>query len=178
MKPHIREDESDVSELLCSLAGERLSRITYVYPDAWCITDETESDHVHEAGMDVVLHFAGGGHLKVSWAMAGLVEGLELSRNDVPRHGLMHVDASASPSWARLLGQELNEPKALWRAANQDAAESIWWTGFTLHSGDSFSITLGEMEDGIPDYKPNWLLVFFNEVQDHEFRKRTGRYWD
>ncbi|MDQ0028248.1 hypothetical protein [Arthrobacter bambusae] len=71
----------------------------------------------------------------------------------------------------------MNETKALWRAANEDAAESIWWTGFTLHSGDSFSITLGEMEAGIPDYKPNSLLVFVNEVQDHEFRKRTGRYW-
>ncbi|MEV8150091.1 hypothetical protein AB0O52_18345 [Arthrobacter sp. NPDC080073] len=178
MRPHTLEDDTCVAKLLHSLQGNQLTRVTYVYPDGWAITDETESHHIHEVGMDIILHFAGRKHLKISWAMAGLVEGLELSRHELARDGLTQVDVSASPSWTRLLGQEIYETKALWRSANTDAAQSIWWTKFSLNSGDSFSVTLGEMEDGIPDYKPNSLLVFFNEVQDRAFRKQSGRDWN
>ena len=121
-------------------------------------------DLVHEVDMDVVLHFADAAHLKISWAMAGLVEGLELSRDDLPSQTLSQVDVSSSLHWARLIGDEIRDIKALWHAANDGVSESIWWMGFTLSSGASFSIALGEIREGRPDYQPDGLLVFFDDL--------------
>jgi hypothetical protein len=127
--------------------------------------------------MDIVLHFAGAAHLKISWAMDGLVEGLGLSRNDFPLQKLSQVDVSASPQWSRLMGEEISEVRVLWHAANAGVPESIWWMGFRCSSGASFSITLGEIRDGTPDYQPDGLLVFFDELQDLKFRKLMSQYW-
>ena len=115
--------------------------------------------------------------MKISWAMAGLVEGLELSRTDLPLQELSHVDVSGSPRWVRLIGEEISGVRALWHAANAGVPESIWWMGFTSSPGISFSIALGEMRAGIPDYQPDGLLVFFDELQDFKFKKLMSQYW-
>uniref|UniRef100_UPI003F49AF8B hypothetical protein n=1 Tax=Paenarthrobacter nicotinovorans TaxID=29320 RepID=UPI003F49AF8B len=49
--------------------------------------------------------------------------------------------------------------------------------GFTLSSGASFSIALGEIREGRPDYQPDGLLVFLDELQDLMFRKLMKQYW-
>lgn len=166
MKPATADDGPQVERLLDSLKGEKLSRVTYVYPEFWIRAPEDESNLINQVDMDIVLHFAGTGHLKISWAMAGLVEGLELSRNDLPLKELSRLDTSASPHWARLIGEELSEVRALWHAANTGVPESIWWMGFTFSSGASVSIALGEIREGIPDYQPDSLLVFFDDLHD------------
>jgi hypothetical protein len=177
LKPAIADEAPEVGRFLDSLKGARLSHVTYVYPESWVRTDEYESNLVDEVDMDIVLHFAGAGHLKISWAMAGLVEGLELSRTDLPLQRLSHLEVSASPQWARLIGEKISEVRLLWRAANAGVPESIWWMGFTFSSGASFSIALGEIREGIPDYQPDELLVFFDELQDLKFRKLMSQYW-
>lgn len=177
MRPATAEEAPYIEQLVESLRGERLSRVTYVYPEFWTRTTENESDLIDEVDMDVVLHFIGGGHLKISWAMDGLIEGLALSRDDLPSQDLSHLDVSSSPNWAHLIGGELKEARVLWHPANAGVPDSIWWMGFTFGSGVSFSVVLGEMRDGVADYQPDSLLVFFDELRDFEFRKRMGRYW-
>lgn len=176
MRPATTDEAPYVEQLLESLRGERLSRVTYVYPEFWTWTPEYEADQIDEVDMDVVLHFVAGGHLKISWAMAGLIEGLELSRDDLPLKNLPQVDVSSSPNWARFIGNELKEARVLWHPDNDGVPESIWWMGFVFSSGISFSVVLGELRDGIAGYQPDSLLVIFDELRDFEFRKRTGRY--
>jgi hypothetical protein len=177
LKPAIINDAPEVELLLESLRGARLSGATYAYPEPSARTSMSDWDLVHEVNMDVVLHFADAAHLKISWAMAGLVEGLELSCNDLSWQTLSHVDVSSSSHWSRLIGDDIRDIKALWNAANDGVPESIWWMGFTLSSGASFSIALGEIREGKPDYQPDGLLVFFDELQDLRFRKLMKQYW-
>ena len=107
----IDNDAPEVKRLFESLTGARLSGVTYAYPESWARTSMSDWDLVHEVDMDVVLHFADAAHLRISWAMAGLIEGLELSRNDLSLQTLSHVDVSSSPHWARLIGDEIRTSK-------------------------------------------------------------------
>jgi hypothetical protein len=123
LKPATADEAPYVQQLIESLRGEQLSRVTYVYPEFWTWTPEYQAEHIDEVDMDIVLHFAAGGHLKISWAMAGLIEGLELSRDDFPLTRLAHVDVSSSPYWARFVGNELKDARVLWHPANEGVPE-------------------------------------------------------
>lgn len=137
MKP-ATADEAPYVQLIESLRGEHLSRVTYVYPEfwiwIWIWTPGYRATHIDEVDMDIVLHFAAGGHLKISWAMAGLIEGLELSRDDFPLTRLAHVDVSSAPYWARFVGNELKDARVLWHPANEGVPESRKSCGTALRT--------------------------------------------
>jgi hypothetical protein len=157
--------EARLTELRAALVGARLTGVRYalvssgVWPGA-----ETADARAHEVDMGVALDF-GSRELNLTWAMSGADQGLSVMAGPVPPDhfgiGSSMLDAGGVEPWPVLLGRQVTAVAWAVHRPTDDGTERVWAVRIDL-DGASVVIALGELDNGLPRYQPDALLVLFD----------------
>ncbi len=101
----------------------------------------------------------------VSWAMDGLVEGIDLRirRSAATAVELDETDVTATLEWRSLVNHVIDEVAAAWHVPNEGCPDTLWAVRLTLSEGLTVAIGLGEVEADVAQYQPDALVVLFGE---------------
>ena len=118
---------------------------------------------IHEVDMDVTLVLDDERSAVVSWAMDGLVEGIDLR---IRRTALLEsdeTDVTATLNWRSLVNRVVEGAAAAWHVPNEGCPETLWAVRLSLGEGSAIAVALGEVETGTIQYQPDALVVLFDE---------------
>jgi hypothetical protein len=114
--------------------------------------------------MDVTVMLDGGTSLVVSWAMAGLVEGIDLRiRQSGPVPEIDETDVTATQEWRKVVGRSIEDVAAAWHVPNEGCPDTLWAVRLSLGGGGPIVIALGQVEADVVQYQPDALVVLFDE---------------
>jgi hypothetical protein len=123
---------------------------------------------VEEVDMAVVIDFADGTALVISWAMDGFAEGIDVEAGPADAFPLNadreseYVVSDTGP-WSELRGRVLDGVSAAWQLRSEYAPETAWAIRFSFAGGRAVVIALGQVRDDHVQYQPDSLVVFFEE---------------
>jgi hypothetical protein len=159
------------------LKGRRIVGVRYRNAPGSGWPDGNASDAVHEVDMDVVIALDNESAAVISWAMNGLVEGLDLQiqRNSATDVRDDETDVAANPHWRPVVGRTVDEVASAWHVPNEGCPETLWAVRLSLSGGSSVVIGLGEVEDGIVQYQPDALVVLFDEAVARAYQPPASR---
>lgn len=116
--------------------------------------------------MDVTLLLDDGRSAVVSWAMDGLVEGIDLRirRSSGTVLEIDEADVTGTLEWRCLVDHVIEEVAAAWHVPNEGCPETLWAVRLSLSEGSTIAVALGEVETDIVQYQPDALVVLFDET--------------
>ena len=116
--------------------------------------------------MDVTIMLDDGTSAVVSWAMDGLVEGIDLRirRSSGTVLEIDETDVTTTPEWRSLVDQVIVEVAVSWHVPNEGCPDTLWAVRLSLSEGSTIALALGEVEADIVQYQPDALVVLFDEM--------------
>jgi hypothetical protein len=149
-----------------ALTGRRVVGVRYRSAPGSSWPDGNSAETVHEVDMEVTIMLDDGTSAVVSWAMDGVVEGIDL-RICRSLGTVLEVDESdvtATPEWRTLVDHVVDEVAAAWHVPNEGCPETVWAVRLSLSEGSTIAIALGEVEADVVQYQPDALVVLFDET--------------
>jgi hypothetical protein len=121
---------------------------------------------IHEVDLDVTIILDDGMSAVVSWAMDGLVEGIDLRirRSAGTTLEIDETDVTATPQWRSLVDHVIDEVAAAWHVPNEGCPDTLWAVRLSLSEGFTIAFALGEVEADVVQYQPDALVVLFDET--------------
>jgi hypothetical protein len=116
--------------------------------------------------MDVKITLDDGTGAIVSWAMDGLVEGIDL-KIQPKSDGLLEideVDVTASDEWRNLVDRVIEQVAVGWHIPNEGCPNTLWCVRLSLSKGAMVAVALGQLDHDIVQYQPDELVVLFDEA--------------
>lgn len=151
-----------------ALTGRRIvgARYRSVPGSGWL--DERSAKSMHEVDMDVRLLLDDGTSAVVSWAMAGLVEGIDLrieqNRDDD------EIDVTDTPEWRSFVDHVIEGVAAAWHVPNEGCPDTLWAVRLSLSERCAIAVGLGRVEADVAQYQPDALVVLFGETAARAYR--------
>lgn len=159
-------------EWVRAVTGRRLVGVRYrsVPGSSW--PDGNSAETIHEVDMDVIIRLDDGTSAVVSWAMDGLVEGIDLRirRSSGTALETDETDVTAALEWRSLVDHVIDEVAAAWHVPNEGCPDTLWAVRFSLSDGSTIAVALGEVESDIVQYQPDALVVLFGETAAHAYQ--------
>ena len=122
--------------------------------------------------MDVTIALDDGTSAVVSWAMDGLVEGIDLRicRGFGTELQIDETDVAATPEWRCVVDHVIEAVAVAWHVPNEGCPNTLWAARLSLSEGVVTAIALGEVEAGIIQYQPDALVVLFDETTARAYK--------
>jgi hypothetical protein len=160
---HARERLREVAR---ALMGRHVVGARYRSAPGSSWPDGNSAEAIHEVDMDVAIMLDDGACAVVSWAMDGLVEGIDLRIQRSPGAGLEvdETDVTATPEWRDRMGQVIIEVAAAWHVPNEGCPDTLWALRVSLGDGSTIAVALGTVEADVVGYQPDALGVLFAET--------------
>jgi hypothetical protein len=178
-EPVLREDHARLDQWVRAATDRQLAEVWYENAPEANWPDGNASRVVHEVDMSVTLILDDGVRLVASWAIDGLLEGLDLRvrRNPVVAREWSDdkSNVSQTPEWRSLIGQRITEIGAAWQIPNEGCPEVLWSIRLSLVEGSAIVVALGEVEDQIVQYQPDALVVLFGDVGARAYRPLASK---
>jgi hypothetical protein len=154
------------------LLGRRVVGVRYRSAPGSSWRDGNSATAIHEVDMDVAMTLDDGTSAVVSWAMAGLVEGIDLRIQPRSRTLLEadETDVTTTSEWRRVVGHVIDEVAAAWHVPNEGCPETVWAVRLSFSEGTALAIALGEVEDDVVQYQPDALVVLFGEASADAYK--------
>ncbi len=167
-------DDAPLPELARFLRGRVVVAASVTIPYGAAYSAPCGERVASEVDLGVVLGLSDGQALEVQWATPGLAEGMRIALHDQgalkSTNLLDYVDVSDESCWARLVGQSIGTVGVGFRLID-DMQGSIVprpWS-LRIETGGrrphTVVFALGELSDGVPEYSPDNLVVFFDETE-------------
>lgn len=149
-----------------ALTGRRVVGVRYRNARGSSWPDGNSAEAIHEVDMDVTIMLDDGTSAVVSWAMDGVLEGVDLriSRSLGTELEIDSTDVTATPEWRSLVNHVIDEVGAAWHVPNEGCPDIVWAVRLSLSDGSAVTIALGEVETDIVQYQPDALVVLFHEA--------------
>jgi hypothetical protein len=165
-QPITIHERDRLGEWARALAGRHVVGVRYRSAPGSSWPDGNAAEAVHEVDMDVTLILDDGKSAVVSWAMDGLVEGIDLriQRSFGTVLEIDEADVTGTLEWRCLVDQVIEEVAAAWHVPNAGCPETLWAVRLSLSEGSTIAVALGEVETDIVQYQPDALVVLFGEA--------------
>jgi len=165
-QPIVIAERGRLKEWSLALSNRQIVGVRYRNAPGSSWPDGNSADAMHEVDMDVMVMLDDGNVAVVSWAMAGLVEGIDLRirREAEPSLEFGETDVTASPEWRARLRRAIKEVAVAWHVPNEGCPDTLWAVRFSLSNGPPVTIALGKVEADVVQYQPDALVVLFDEV--------------
>jgi hypothetical protein len=165
-KPITIHEQDQLRAWAQTLIGRRVVGVRYRSAPGSNWPDGNSADTIHEVDMDITIMLDDGTSAVVSWAMDGLVEGIDLRirRNSGRMLEIDETDVTATPEWRGLVDQVIKEVAAAWHVPNEGCPDTLWAVRLSLSEGSTIAFALGEVETDIVQYQPDALIVLFDET--------------
>ena len=149
-----------------ALIGRRVVGVRYRSAPGSSWPDGNSAEAIHEVDMDVSMILDDGGFAVVSWAMNGVLEGIDLRicRGPGIAPELDETDVTATPEWRSVVDHVIGDVAAAWHVPNEGCPSTVWAVRLSLSEGSTIAIALGEVEADIVQYQPDALVVLFDET--------------
>lgn len=174
--PITTSDHARIDDWARWVAGEPITGVLYEDGPGAIWSRDQASVGVHEVGLDVLIVLGDGKVAQVSWAMEGLIEGIDLrvARNSATALRDGEVDVTACPEWRSKIGKTVGQVGAAWHVPNEGSPEALWSIRLSLVGGSSVTFALGEVHDGVVRYQPDALVVLFGEMAARRYRPASS----
>lgn len=122
--------------------------------------------------MDVTIMLDNGTAAVVSWAMDGLVEGIDLRTQEqsTTSLGTDETDATTTQAWRRFADQTIRQVGVAWHVPNEGCPETLWAVRLSFSGGAAIAVALGQVEADSVQYQPDALVVLFGETAARAYR--------
>jgi len=159
-------EQGRLTEWILALSRRQIVSVRYRNAPGSSWPDGNSADTIDEVDMDVMLVLDDGNLAIVSWAMDGLVEGIDVrlrrAAGTPPEFG--ETDVTASPKWRTRVHQVIKELAVAWHVPNEGCPETLWAVRFSLSEGSTFTVALGQVDADVVRYQPDALVVLFEEM--------------
>jgi hypothetical protein len=164
-QPITIDEQERLREWARALIGRHVVGARYRSAPGSSWPDGNSAEVIHEVDMDVTIMLDDGTSAVVSWAMDGVVEGIDLRirRTSGTTLEIDETDATATSEWQSLAGQVIVEVAAAWHVPNEGCRDTLWAVRLSLSEGSTIVVALGEVEADIVQYQPDALVVLFDE---------------
>ena len=174
-EPITSERAARLSEA-AAVMGRPLTGVRYRFPAGTPWPQGYARGRMDEVDLAVALDFADGSALVVSWAMQRFTEGIDVEAGRSAGFAVVadresEFAAADSGPWAGLRGQALSGLAVAWHKCSEFAPASAWAVRLSFAAGEPVIIALGQLRDGVADYQPDGLLVFFVAAEADLYRE-------
>jgi hypothetical protein len=148
-----------------ALTGRRIVGVRYRSAPGSSWPDGDWSEAIHEVDMDVTIILDDGTSAVVSWAMDGLLEGIDLRicRSAGTELEIDETDVTGTPEWRSIVDHVIDEVAAAWHVPNEGCPDTVWAVRLSFSEGFTIAVALGEAETDVVQYQPDALVVLFDE---------------
>ncbi|MDF1488275.1 hypothetical protein [Tessaracoccus caeni] len=164
----LRSSESVIIDLVRRLAGRSLSRVIYAGAECEQMRESSTPQIIDEVDLAMRLDFDGM-CLRVDWARLGWTEGLAVQHGEKLPEGWAAVEQQRTRCWLPAAGRGLIAVQLIWHFASDSALESLLGMQFDFQGGFSVLVALGEVDEGLPTYTPDSLLVMFDPISRGDY---------
>lgn len=164
-QPITIHEQARLREWAHTLTGRRVVGGRYRSAPGSSWPNGNSAEATHEVDMDVTILLDDGTSAVVSWAMHGLVEGIDLRvrRSSDRVLEIDETDVTATPEWRSLVNHVIAEVAAAWHVPNEGCPHTLWAVRLSFSEGSTIALALGEIETDIVQYQPDALVVLFDE---------------
>jgi hypothetical protein len=142
--------------------GQEIVAVHYLNLHGATWPGENASGAVDEVDMGVAIRLENMSELLIEWAMHGAIEGIDIRAIRGRRPSQSESDVSSNSQWGRFIGNRIDGLGAAWHPSD-NGMPTLWAVRLSILDNDSVVIGLGAIEDGVPRYRPDTLLVIFDE---------------
>jgi hypothetical protein len=143
------------------VSGRRIASVSYTNLDDVGSPAGNPHGIVDEVDMAVAIGLDDRHELLIEWAMLGPTEGIDVQLLEARAVSRSDVDVSAVSNWRPMIGARISHVGVSWHQS--ESVEALWALRVSTELGAA-SIALGALEGGIPRYRPDALVVIFDEA--------------
>jgi hypothetical protein len=151
----------EISKLAARLSGLSVESVDYLTTAA-LEASEAASD-LHVVDQAVALGLDDGTSMTVAWAMDGYLEGLAFVSASFPEvfrpEVVASIGVSASHLWQAVIGRRIDTVAVAAHISNEGCPQTIWSVRLGFDDNVSVVIALGDIGEGVPEYRPDGLVV-------------------